>query len=73
MRAGTNILQRIRTSESRTYPMNFLLNVSWAQRQCMHACDAFGVCLCFILSLLATYHLDDGMGMSVETVWDSNQ
>ena len=33
----------------------------------MHACDALGVSPCFVLSFLATNHLDDGMDM--ETVW----
>ena len=44
-----------------------------AQRQCMHACDASGVCPCFILSFFATYLLTDGMNMSVETVLNSNR
>ena len=43
-----------------------------AQRHCMRACDALGVCPCWILSFLATYHLDDGMDMSAKTVLDSN-
>ena len=38
----------------------------------MHACDGLGVPPCYVVSFLATYHLDDGMDMSVETVLDSD-